>query len=126
MRVLDARCACGRTFARLAGGILGRVDDMLVVRGMNVFPGVIEDVVRRFDCVDEFRLEVRRRAEMTDLRVVVEVDEPKWGAAVVAAALTQLRDQLRLACGIRIDAAAVPPGALPRFDLKAKRVVQVG
>src|SRR5207302_1823411 len=74
VRVLDARCACGRTFARLAGGILGRVDDMLVVRGMNVFPSVIEDVVRRFDCVDEFRLEVRRRAEMTDLRVVVEVD----------------------------------------------------
>ena len=125
VRVVDARCPCGRTFARLAGGILGRVDDMLVVRGMNVFPSVIEDVVRRFDCVDEFRLEVRRRAEMTDLRVVIEVDEPKWGAAVVAAALTQLRDQLRLACGIRIDAAAVPAGALPRFDLKAKRVVQV-
>jgi len=62
---------------------------------------------------------------MIDLRVVVEIDEPKWGAAVVAATLTELRDQLRLACGIRIDAAAVPAGALPRFDLKAKRVVPI-
>ena len=125
VRVLDTQCACGRTFARLAGGVLGRVDDMLLVRGMNVFPSVIEDVVRRFDCVDEFRVEVRRRAEMTDLRVVVEVDEPKWGAAVVEATLTQLRDQLRLACGIRIETAAVGAGTLPRFQLKARRVIQV-
>ena len=125
VRLLDARCACGRTFARLSGGILGRVDDMLVVRGMNVFPSVIEDVVRRFDGVDEFRVEVRRLAEMTDLRLVVEVDEARWSAAQVAEILDRLRDQLRLACGIRIETAAVGAGTLPRFQLKAKRVVHV-
>jgi len=125
VRLLDTRCACGRTFARLGGGILGRVDDMLIIRGMNVFPSAIEDVVRRFDCVDEFRIEVRRRAEMAELRVVVEVDEAKWGAAAVAATLEQVREQLRLACGIRVEAAAVPAGALPRFQLKARRVIQL-
>jgi len=125
VRLLDTRCACGRTFARLAGGILGRVDDMLIIRGMNVFPSAIENVVRRFDCVDEFRVEVRRRAEMAELRVVVEVDEVKWGPATVAATLGQLREQLRLACGIRIEADAAPAGSLPRFQLKARRVVQV-
>ncbi len=125
VRLLDTRCACGRTFARLAGGILGRVDDMLIIRGMNVFPSAIEDVVRRFDCVDEFRVEVRRRAEMAELRVVVEVDEVKWGAATVVATLDRLREQLRLACGIRIEADAVTAGSLPRFQLKARRVVQV-
>ncbi len=124
-RLLHDRCACGRTFARMAGGVLGRVDDMLVVRGMNVFPSVIEDVVRRFDCVDEFRVEVRRRGELVDLHVLVEVDEAQHGAAKVAETLDQLRDQLRLACGIRIEAAAVGAGALPRFQLKAKRVVHV-
>jgi phenylacetate-CoA ligase len=125
VRILHDRCACGRTFARMGGGVLGRVDDMLVVRGMNVFPSVIEDVVRRFDCVDEFRVEVRRRAEMIDLRVLVEVDETRHGAARIAETLDQLREQLRLACGIRIEAAAVGAGTLPRFQLKAKRVIHV-
>jgi phenylacetate-CoA ligase len=125
VRLIDLPCACGRTFARLDGGVLGRVDDMLVVRGMNVFPSAIEDVVRRFDCVDEFRVEVRRQAEMAELRVVVEIDEAAWTAASIAATLGQLREALRVACGIRIEAAAVGAGSLPRFQLKAKRVIYV-
>jgi phenylacetate-CoA ligase len=125
IRLLDAPCACGRTFARLDGGVLGRVDDMLVVRGMNVFPSAIEDAVRRFECVDEFRVEVRRREEMADLRVVVEIDDGRWGAAQIAATLDELREALRIACGIRIETAAVGAGSLPRFQLKAKRVVHI-
>ncbi len=125
VRLATGRCACGRTFTRLAGGILGRADDMLVVRGMNVFPSVIEDVVRRFDSVDEFRIEVRRPAEMVDLRVVVEVDGERHGQAEVARVLSELRQQLRIACGLRIEAEAVGAGALPRFELKARRIVHV-
>ena len=125
VRLLDTRCACGRTFARLDGGVLGRVDDMLVVRGMNVFPSAIEDVVRRFECVDEFRIEVRRRAEMAELRIVVEMDEARWGAAKVAATLDDVREALRIACGIRVETAAAGGGTLPRFQLKAKRVVYI-
>jgi phenylacetate-CoA ligase len=101
------------------------VDDMLVVRGMNVFPSAIEEAVRRFDCVDEFRVEVRRRAEMVELRVVVEIDDARWGAATVASTLEALREALRMACGIRVETAAVGAGSLPRFQLKAKRVIHV-
>jgi phenylacetate-CoA ligase len=126
VRLLDTRCVCGRTFARLDGGVLGRVDDMLVVRGMNVFPSAIEDAVRRFECVDEFRVEVRRRAEMAELRVVVEIDDTRWGPARVASTLDGLREALRIACGIRIETAAVGAGLLPRFQLKAKRVIHIG
>jgi len=125
VRLLDTRCACGRTFARLDGGVLGRVDDMLVVRGMNVFPSAIEDAVRRFECVDEFRVEVRRRAAMVELRVVVEIDDARWGAAAIAATLEELREALRMACGIRVETTAVGAGSLPRFQLKAKRVIHV-
>ena len=125
VRLTHAPCACGRTFARMAGGILGRADDMLIVRGMNVFPSAIEDVVRGFACVDEFRIEVRRKAEMADLRVVVEVDQARHSAAEIARTLEDIRQRLRLACGIRIDADAVPAGGLPRFELKARRVVNV-
>jgi phenylacetate-CoA ligase len=125
VRLLDTRCACGRTFARLDGGVLGRVDDMLVVRGMNVFPSAIEDAVRRFRCIDEFRIEVRRRAEMAELRVVVEIDEVRWGSATLASTLDELREALRIACGIRIETAAAGAGSLPRFQLKARRVVHV-
>ncbi len=62
VRVATGECGCGRTFTRLAGGILGRVDDMLVVRGVNVFPAAIEGIVRRFPAVDEFVIEVFRKS----------------------------------------------------------------
>lgn len=125
VRVVTAPCRCGRTFLRLAGGILGRTDDMLIVRGMNVFPSAIEDVVRRFECVDEFRIEVRRHAEMAELRVLVEIDHAVHGPEVIARTLRDLREQLRATCGIRIETEAVPAGSLPRFELKARRVVRV-
>lgn len=125
VRLIEQRCECGRTFARLAGGILGRADDMLIVRGVNVFPSVIEDVVRQFECVDEFRIEVHRHSEMLDVRVVVEIDDGRYDAGEVRLALAELRRRLRVACGLRIDAEATAAGTLPRWELKAKRVVRV-
>jgi hypothetical protein len=62
---------------------------------------------------------------MAELRVVVEIDEARWDAAAINATLEELREALMLACGIRIDAAAVGAGSLPRFQLKAKRVLHV-
>ncbi|HLW47882.1 MAG TPA: phenylacetate--CoA ligase family protein [bacterium] len=125
VRLIEDRCECGRTFARLAGGILGRADDMLIVRGVNVFPSGIEEVVRQFECVDEFRIEVHRRSEMLDLRVVAEIDGDRYGAGQIAATLDDLRRRLRAACGIRIDAEAAAAGTLPRWELKARRVVHI-
>ena len=59
------RCACGRWFARMEGGILGRIDDMVVVRGNNIFPASLEAIVRRFDGVAEFRIEVVEDGSLT-------------------------------------------------------------
>jgi phenylacetate-CoA ligase len=111
-------CACGRTFLRLDGGILGRVDDMLIVRGVNVFPSALEGIVRRFAAVDEFQVEVYRRGAMDEVRLLVELD---GGAAEVAVALAET---VRVALGIRVEVVPVPVRSLPRWELKARRLVR--
>lgn len=124
VRLITARCACGRTFARLAGGVLGRVDDMLVIRGVNIFPSGIEDIVRRHPAVDEFRIEVYRQDEMDQLRVLLEIDDGRHGPAGRDRAVAAVAEDLRGSFGLRIDAQPVPAGTLPRFELKARRVVR--
>ena len=116
VRLAATPCACGRTFARLEGGILGRLDDMLIVRGVNVFPSAIEAIVRRFP-VAEFQIEVFRAGELDEVRVLVEVDGGADGAR-------RVQEGLRAGLGIRLDVAAVTAGSLPRFELKARRVVR--
>jgi phenylacetate-CoA ligase len=109
-------CACGRSFVALAGGILGRLDDMLIVRGVNVFPSAIEGIVRRFPAVEEFQIEVFRAGELDQVRVLVEVED--------AGATVTIQAALREGLGIRIEVARVPPRTLPRYELKARRVVR--
>ena len=116
VRRAPAPCACGRTFTRLEGGILGRLDDMLIVRGVNVFPSAIEAIVRRFP-VEEFQIEVFRNGELDEVRLLVEVDGGISGAR-------RVQEALRAGIGLRLEVAAVAAGTLPRFELKARRVVR--
>jgi phenylacetate-CoA ligase len=118
VRVARAACACGRTFLRLDGGILGRVDDMLVVRGVNVFPSALEGIVRRFPSVDEFVIEVYRRGQLDEVRLLLEV---QGQAGAVAAAV---QEAVRIDLGIRVEAVPVPGQSLPRYELKARRLVR--
>ena len=116
VRLARGLCPCGRTFARLEGGILGRLDDMLIVRGVNVFPSAIEEIVRRFPGIDEFQIEVFREGVLDEVRVLVEVDDAATGVAV--------REAFRIDLGLRLEVSAVPPRSLPRYELKARRVVR--
>ena len=116
VRLAEAPCPCSRTFNRLEGGILGRLDDMLIVRGVNVFPAAIEGVVRRFPAIDEFQIEVFRAGELDEVRVLVEVGD--------AAGASRLQEALRASLGIRLEVAPVPLRSLPRYELKARRVVR--
>jgi len=118
----DRPCACGRWFARLEGGILGRIDDMFIVRGNNVFPTAVEAVIRRFPEVAEFRLTVTEGNGLT--QVLLEI-EPAAGAADDGAALaTRVSGAVQQSLSFRADVMPVPPGTLPRFELKAKRFVR--
>ena len=118
VRVARTPCACGRTFLRLDGGILGRVDDMLIVRGVNVFPSALEGIVRRFPAVDEFVIEVYRRGQLDEVRLLLEVQGQ--ARAVVAA----VQEAVRVDLGIRVEAVPVPGQSLPRYELKARRLVR--
>ena len=116
VRVADAPCACGRTFLRLEGGILGRLDDMLIVRGVNVFPAAVEGIVRRFPDVDEFQIEVFRAGELDEVRVLLEAGDP--------ATVRSVQEALHVGLGLRLEVRSVPLRSLPRHELKARRVVR--
>src|SRR6185436_2683093 len=111
-------------FARLEGGILARADDMVNVRGVNVFPAAIESVVRRFAEIGEFRSTVTHQNAMRALSLEVELLAGVTDRGGDSAALTTaLGQQLREALGLTIPIQIVPPGTLPQFDMKARRFV---
>jgi phenylacetate-CoA ligase len=112
-------CICGRTWARLEGGILSRVDDMVNIKGVNVYPVGIESVVRRFAEVVEFRSIVSPVGSMRSLRMEIEVTPEADGATVASKVAYQLREALGLSVGVH----TVAPGTLPRFEMKASRFI---
>jgi phenylacetate-CoA ligase len=117
----EERCECGTQDLALNGGILGRTDDMLVVRGVNVYPSAVENIVRGFDAVREFRVEIQNHRTLPELSIQVEAAP----AHAHDSTLThRLEAALTNAFALRIPVALVPPGSLPRFEMKARRWVQ--
>jgi len=100
-------------FVWLEGGILGRVDEMLIIRGVNLFPSSVEAVVRSFSRLGEFRIVVTRRGQLDQVELVVE--DPLGDCS-------DLRKLLEQRIGLRIDVTEVNVGSLPRFEGKARRL----
>lgn len=111
-------CGCGRPFARLEGGVIGRIDDALIVRGVNVFPSAVENLIRQFPEVGEFAVDVVRRGELDELEIRIEASGDRAGAGSVAGAVA---DRIKEGLGLRAVVTPVEHGTLPRFDLKARR-----
>lgn len=101
-------------WVRLEGGILGRADDMLVVRGVNIFPGAIDDIVRSFPEVIEHRLTVATRGSLDMLSLEIEdrLDDP-----------VRVAKELEIRLGLKVAVTSVPIGSLPRFEGKGRRLV---
>ena len=120
---MAAPCVCGRTGARLAGGVLSRTDDMVNIRGVNVYPSAIESVVRGCREIVEFRSTVSSAGTLRSLRVEIEVTPHAADAAAVEGIVSAgLREALGLTVGVQV----VGPGTLPRFDMKARRFIMEG
>lgn len=122
-RPVGRACVCGTFELALEGGILGRADDMVVIRGVNVFPSAVDEIVRSVGGVAEYRVEVREEGAMRELRVEIE---PEAGVpdAEALARTTQAAFQSRLA--LRVPVVAREPGSLPRFEAKARRWMRTG
>jgi len=112
--------SAGGVFRRLTGGILGRVDDMIHLRGNNVYPSAIESIVRRFPEIAEFRIVIRQAGALAEMRIEIEPMPGSDGAILIDHIGKAMRDELLF----RADVVAVPPGSLPRYELKARRVVR--
>ncbi len=111
-------CPCGRSFVRLKGGILGRGDDMIHLRGNNLHPSTLEAVIRRVEEVAEYRIEVDRSSPLAVLRVEVEPVPSARGEEVAERVERAIRDDLLF----RAEVRAVAPGSLPRYEMKARRI----
>jgi phenylacetate-CoA ligase len=113
----------GRSWLRLAGGIQGRTDDMLIVRGNNVFPASIEAIVREFDEINEFRIVVSRHREMNHITLQIEP-----APAVTESSSMDLGPRLARVIKERLQFQAevivLAPGSLPRFEMKAQRLIR--
>ena len=101
-------------FVLLEGGVLGRSDDMMIVRGVNIFPSSIEQILHSFPEVVEYRLTVRKQGEMDAL--VVEVEDRLQDPS-------RLAEELRLRLGLKVDVRLAPAMSLPRFEGKGQRFV---
>jgi len=115
-------CPCGRTYPRLPKGVYGRADDMFVVRGENVYPSAIEDVIRGIKGFgDEFRIIITREKAMDELIVQAELSSGT-DPALVPELKAKLEARLK-ASGLRTSVQMMETGALERTEFKAKRVI---
>ncbi|MEL7336461.1 MAG: phenylacetate--CoA ligase family protein, partial [Planctomycetota bacterium] len=98
----------------LDGGVISRADDMVVIRGVNIFPSSIESIVRGVEGCGEYQIVISKRGEMDQIRLDVECDQP---------VSQQLSDALAVQLGLRVPVRQVPDASLPRSHAKSKRLV---
>ena len=125
-------CPCGRTYPTLVTGIYGRVDDMIIVRGQNVFPSRIEDVLRSMDEFGgEFRLVLERETgQMDRLTVQAEVVADAYASQEFnPTELEQIRErftaELHRAIGVSVALQLKPAGEFERTQFKARRIIDL-
>ena len=121
VQLADRACPCGRTLVAFEGGVLARLDDMKKIRGIIVYPRRIEELVRPHGGVDEFQIVFRRHEGLDDILLRVD-PSPTLSLAERDGLRARLGEDLRTGLGIRVTVETVEPGALPRWDHKARRV----
>lgn len=104
----------------LPGGILGRVDDMITIRGNNLYPAALEDVIRQFDEIAEFRIELKTVKAMQHVRIEIE-PQASVAAPASAALAARIGELIKGRWHFQAEVIVVAPGSLPRFEMKGRR-----
>ena len=115
---LDSFCQCGRSDLALEQGIIGRTDDMVVVRGVNVYPSAVEEIVRSSGEVAEYRVHVSSAQGLVEMSLEIE---PKPECEDVSGLVRNLERGFDHALALRVPVRVVASDSLPRFELKSKR-----
>lgn len=111
----------GYSLLRLAGGILGRSDDMLTIRGNNFYPSALEEWLRQIPTITEYRITVRDHKSMQQVEVEIEPDVATQGAEAIGRLIDQVIQMFKTRLNFQVRVTAVPHGSLPRFEMKGKR-----
>ncbi|MFB3884546.1 MAG: phenylacetate--CoA ligase family protein [Thermodesulfobacteriota bacterium] len=120
VKVKRGPCACGRTFRMLEGGVIGRKDEMVIIRGVNVFPNVIKNVVENYIFAgDEYQIEAFKKGGVDEIAIKVEIKDEDKKEGI----LKSIQEEIKRKLNLRMEIKAVPKGTLPKSDYKAKRFV---
>jgi phenylacetate-CoA ligase len=114
-------CACGHNEMTIEGGILGRTDDMVIVRGVNVYPTAVEEIIRSCEGVGEYRVTVSSAQALTEMQVEIE---PANGVADGKSLAQRVEKAFEFALALRVPVRVLDPGILPRFEMKAQRWIR--
>ncbi|MBR4910786.1 MAG: phenylacetate--CoA ligase [Clostridia bacterium] len=122
--ITHEKCACGRTFVRMSKP-MGRIDDMLIIRGVNVFPSQIETVLLQMNLSPNYQIIVDRKGVLDTIEVQVEMTDDTFSDTIseISAKEKALADNLKSVLGIAAKATFVSAGSIARSEGKAKRVI---
>jgi phenylacetate-CoA ligase len=120
VKVKKGLCPCGRTFLFLEGGILGRKDEMVIIRGVNVFPSALKKIIEsHIQPGDEYQIVTYKRKNIDELAIKLELSEKGKNEIIQK----NVQDEIKTLLNLRVEIEAVPKGTLPKFDYKAKRFI---
>lgn len=120
VKKIQQSCPCGRSSMALAGGILGRLDDMLIIRGNNIHPEAIENWLWSHPEVKEFRIEVREGSTLTKIKLIIETNNLLNTSNTVKKLKSGFQERFLFQAEVEIS-----PEPLDRFEMKARRIKTV-
>ncbi len=120
VKVKQGICSCNRTFRILEAGVLGRKDEMIIIRGVNVFPNVLANVVEsHIQPGDDYQIEAYKDAGVDEVAIKLETKEEEMAGMIQRA----IQDEIKSKLNLRVEVKVVPKGTLPKFEYKAKRFI---
>lgn len=126
-RLYREKCDCGRTLVRMEK-CMGRSDDMLIIRGVNVFPSQVESILMEMsEATPHYQLIVKRENNLDSLEILVEIDKKSWSDSIreLEGIRNRIDQNIKSLLGISAKIKLVEPNSIERYEGKAKRVIDL-